>query len=64
MLEFNQSVLREFGQLKALLRKQGKVVADFDLLIASFAIASDRILFTNNIRHYRYIPQIKLEKTV
>ncbi|NER51227.1 MAG: type II toxin-antitoxin system VapC family toxin [Symploca sp. SIO1A3] len=35
VLQLNQSVLHEFGQLKSWLRKQGRVVADFDLLIAS-----------------------------
>ncbi|NEQ70670.1 MAG: type II toxin-antitoxin system VapC family toxin [Symploca sp. SIO2D2] len=64
VLELNQSVLCEFGQLKSLLRKQGRVVADFDLLIASCVIAQDLTLFTNNIRHYRYIPKLKLETTI
>ena len=64
ILVLNPSVLVEFSRLKARLRKQGKVVADFDLLIASFAIARDRILFTNNIRHYRYIPNLELETAI
>ncbi|MEY2976764.1 MAG: PIN domain-containing protein [Prochlorotrichaceae cyanobacterium] len=56
VLEIKDSVLEHFGRLKASLRQQGQIVDDFDLLIASFAIDYDRILFTNNIRHYKNIP--------
>lgn len=56
ILQANNTVLEHFGHLKAVLRKQGRTVDDFDLLIASFAIAYNYRLFTNNIRHYRDIP--------
>ena len=52
VLPLTDSALQKFGQLKARLRQAGTPVADFDLLIASVAIAFDLTLITNNTRHY------------
>jgi tRNA(fMet)-specific endonuclease VapC len=57
----NNGSLKLFGELKAQLRKLGQPVADFDLLIASVALAEKLILVTNNTRHYERITDIKLE---
>ena len=64
VLPLNDAALKTFGQIKADLRKQGQVVADFDLLIASTALAEARILVTNNTRHYARIPGIQLENWI
>ncbi|MEH2399437.1 type II toxin-antitoxin system VapC family toxin [Nostoc sp.] len=53
--------LRTFGELKAELRKIGQTIAEFDLLIASVALAKNYILVTNNTRHYERINGLKLE---
>lgn len=39
VLPLNDNALRGFGELKAELRRRGQPLADFDLLIASVAIA-------------------------
>jgi tRNA(fMet)-specific endonuclease VapC len=61
VLPLSDAALKTFGQIKADLRKQGQVVADFDLLIASTALAEPWILVTNNTRHYARIPGLRLE---
>lgn len=61
VLPLSNDTLKKFGQLKAQLRKAGKPVADFDLLIASVAIAKNLILVTNNTRHYQRIIGLNLE---
>lgn len=61
VLQFTDLALPRFGQLKAQLRQQGQPVADFDLAIASIALANDLIVVTNNTRHYARIPGLKLE---
>jgi tRNA(fMet)-specific endonuclease VapC len=60
-LPLSNDTLKKFGQLKAQLRKAGTPVADFDLLIASVAIAKNLILVTNNTRHYQRISGLNLE---
>lgn len=61
ILPLSNKTLKQFGQLKAKLRKAGTPVADFDLLIANVAITENLILVTNNIRHYERIPNLTLD---
>ncbi len=49
-----------YASEKARLRKTGKPVDDFDLLIGSIAIANDLILVTNNKEHFNRLNNIKI----
>ncbi len=46
---------------KARLRKEGRTVDDFDLLIGASAIANDLTLVTNNLKHFERLKNIKIE---
>lgn len=61
VLPLNDNALRRFGELKAELRRRGQPLADFDLLIASVALAEAYVLVTNNTRHYDRIAGLQLE---
>jgi predicted nucleic acid-binding protein len=50
-----------FAVLKADLQKKGKIVEDFDLMIASICISNNLTLITNNTKHFQNIPNLKLE---
>lgn len=50
-----------FAEQKALLKKQGTIVADMDLMIASVALRHSAVLVTNNSKHFARIKNIKLE---
>ena len=41
-----------FGKFKVDLKKKGRPIEDFDLLIASIAFVNGCILVTNNIQHF------------
>ena len=64
VLPLNDTALRRFGELKAEFRKIGRPIADFDLLIASIALAEGYVLVTNNTRHYERIPGLQLENWI
>lgn len=53
-----------YGSEKARLRKAGKSIGDFDLLIGTTAISSDLIMVTENISEFERIKDIKLENWV
>ena len=59
--DFSNEIATIFAKNKAILRKDGIIIGDFDLLIASFALANNLIIVTNNIEHFRHIPNIKIE---
>ncbi|MBW4426324.1 MAG: type II toxin-antitoxin system VapC family toxin [Nostoc desertorum CM1-VF14] len=61
VLSLTDPALRKYGELKAELRRIGQTIAEFDLLIASVALAKNYILVTNNTRHYERINGLKLE---
>ena len=54
-------VAQIFGDIKARLRSEGKIINDADILIASMVIANKGILVTNNTAHFERIPELKLE---
>lgn len=53
-----------FGMLKASLEKTGTPLDDFDLIIASCAIAHNLTLVTNNTRHFSRIDELRLTNWV
>ena len=61
VVPLNDPALRKYGELKAELRRIGQTIAEFDLLIASVALAEGYTLVTNNTRHYERINGLKLE---
>ncbi len=61
VIEVSRAIMETFGSLKADLSLRGKVVDDFDLVIASTALVLNYALVTNNERHYRHIPGLRLE---
>ncbi|OQX76386.1 MAG: VapC toxin family PIN domain ribonuclease [Bacteroidetes bacterium 4484_276] len=50
-----------YAEEKARLRKQGRPIDDFDLLIGASAIANNMILVTNNESHFQRITNITIE---
>ena len=51
-----------YAEEKARLRKQGRPIDDFDLLIGASAIANNMILVTNNESHFKRITIPKHKK--
>lgn len=50
-----------FGRIKAHLEREGRRLADADLLIASVTLARGAVLVTGNLRHYGRIPDLRIE---
>lgn len=53
--------LDTFAIEKAKLKKAGRPVDDFDLLIGASAIANGLIMVTNNEKHFKRLSGLKLE---
>jgi predicted nucleic acid-binding protein len=60
-VESNREVCESFGKLKSELEKDGKIIDDADLFIACCALETNRVLVTNNERHFSRIKGLKLE---
>lgn len=53
--------LNVYAKEKARLKKNGKLVDDFDLLIGATAIQNKMVLVTNNEKHFERLQNIKVE---
>jgi len=60
ILQFDKNASEIFAKLKARLKKQGKIIADMDLMIASIAISNKATLYTNNLKHFSRIDGLKI----
>jgi len=63
ILGIDEEICRSFGQLRGSLRSAGKLVGDFDLLVAASALRHDLTLLTNNRRHFERIEGLRIEST-
>ena len=61
VITLDEMTITKFGQIKAHLRNQGKLIEDFDILNASCALVNNCILVTNNIGHFKRIDELKIE---
>ncbi len=59
--ELNEGVMEVFADIKAKMFEKGIRIEDMDLLIASTAIYNELVLVTNNTKHFKNIPNLKLE---
>jgi predicted nucleic acid-binding protein len=53
-----------FGKIKAGLKREGNLVNDSDLMIASVALSTHSVLVTNSVRHFNRIQGLVLENWV
>ena len=60
IIETNKNSAETYGMLKASLEKSGTPLDDFDLIIASCALAYNLTLVTNNTKHFNRIEGLKL----
>ena len=61
ILNFNANSFTSFGQIKSDLMRKGISLDNFDLCIASLALANNKILVTNNVQHFKRISGLKVE---
>ncbi|MBI2565807.1 MAG: type II toxin-antitoxin system VapC family toxin [Candidatus Schekmanbacteria bacterium] len=61
VLPYDTKVARVYGEIRAMMEIEGKVVADPDLQIGATALCFGLALVTGNIKHFQKIPGLMLE---
>ena len=59
--ELNIGIMELFADIKANMYSKAIKIEDMDLFIAATAIYNDLTLITNNTKHFKNIPLLKLE---
>ncbi|CAN5261422.1 type II toxin-antitoxin system VapC family toxin [soil metagenome] len=60
ILRLSDPIVEVFARTRSTLRRNGQLIPDMDLLIASTAIVHDLTLMTRNQRHFSHITDLKL----
>lgn len=58
---WDEEAARHYGAIRALLKRDGKIIGNNDLLIASHARSIDSVLVTNNTKEFSRVPDLTLE---
>lgn len=51
---------KHFGQTRALLKQQGNVIEDLDILLGATCLAHNLTMVTYNIKHFERIPNLDI----
>ncbi|MCC6454396.1 MAG: type II toxin-antitoxin system VapC family toxin [Caldilineaceae bacterium] len=60
ILPLMESSMERFAHIRGGLRAQGQLIGDADILIAAIALDHDLTLVTQNVSHFRRIPNLTL----
>ena len=59
-LTLNDAIMLRFAEVRSDLRRRGRLIPDFDLLIAATALHHDLTVLTFNQRDFQRVPDLKL----
>jgi len=61
LVSISKETVVKAAEIYAYLKKQGNLIEDADILMASIAIVEDLVLITNNIKHFERIEGLATE---
>jgi len=56
-----KDTIKKAAEIYAYLKKEGNLIEDADILMASTAIVEDLVLITNNIKHFKRVKDLEIE---
>ncbi|MBU3934586.1 type II toxin-antitoxin system VapC family toxin [Patescibacteria group bacterium] len=56
----DEEIAKNFGEIRAELKNKGKIIEDFDILLAATCIVNNLTLVTGNPKHFKRIPNLKV----
>ncbi len=60
-LNYDEEDAIQYGKLKTILRRAGKVIGPIDMLLASQALSKELVMVTNNTREFIRIPDLEIQ---
>src|SRR3989344_578925 len=58
--ELDQEIAKNFGQIRAKLKKRGEVIEDIDIMIPATCLAQNLTLVTYNSKHFERVPGLEI----
>ncbi len=61
---WDEDAAKHYGFIRALLKKQGNLIGNNDLLISAHARSMNAVMVTNNVREFNRVPDLSVENWV
>ena len=61
IIDWDKKAAEHYGNIRELLQVKGNVIGAMDMMIAAHARSQKMILVTNNERHFKRVPKLKVE---
>ncbi len=61
---WDEGAAKQYGFIRATLKKQGTLIGNNDLLISAHALSMNAVLVTNNVREFSRVPNLTIENWV
>ena len=61
IIDWDKKAAVHYGNIRVLLQVKGNVIGAMDMMIAAHARSQRMILVTNNERHFKRVPKLKVE---
>jgi len=64
IITWDEDAAEHYGKIRAFLRAEGNIIGSMDMMIAAHARSQNMILITNNDKHFKRVPKLRLENWV
>ena len=61
IIDWDKKAAEHYGNIRELLQVKGNVIGAMDMMIAAHARSQKMVLVTNNERHFKRVPKLKVE---
>ena len=64
LVSIRKNTVEKAAEIYAYLKKEGNLIEDADILMASTAIVEDLVLITNNIKHFKRVKGLRIDNWI
>ena len=64
LVSIRKETVEKAAEIYAYLKKEGNLIEDADILMASTAIVEDLVLITNNIKHFKRVKSLRIDNWI
>ncbi len=64
IITWDEDAAEHYGKIRAFLRAEGNIIGSMDMMIAAHARSRNMTLITNNDKHFKRVPNLRIENWV
>jgi len=64
LVSIRKDTVEKAAEIYVYLKKEGNLIEDADILMASTAIVEDLVLITNNIKHFKRVKDLRIDNWI